>query len=49
MAWGFQRISPTIGAVVSGVDLAKPLGNATFDALYDAFNRYSVLRLPDNI
>lgn len=42
-----QRISPTIGAVVSGVDLAEPLANETFNALYDAFNEHSVLRLPN--
>jgi taurine dioxygenase len=47
MALEIQKISPTVGAIVSGVDLSKPLDNATFDTLYDAFNRYSVLRLPD--
>lgn len=40
-------ISPAIGAVVEGVNLGAPLDNETFSTLYDAFNRYSVLLLPD--
>lgn len=41
-----RKVSPTIGAVVSGVDLSQPLTNETFDRLYDLFNEHSVLCLP---
>ena len=47
MAISVTKISPTIGAVVSGVDLSQPLDNETFNDLYEAFNRHSVLLLPD--
>ncbi|MEZ5909255.1 MAG: TauD/TfdA family dioxygenase [Hyphomicrobiaceae bacterium] len=40
-----KPISSAIGAVIEGVDLAQPLDNETFNTLYDAFNRHSVLLL----
>lgn len=42
-----QPLSPAIGARVTGVDLAGSLDNSTFSALFDAFNRHSVLVFPD--
>ena len=42
-----RRASPMIGAVVTGVDLSKPLANETFDVLYDAFNEHSIICVPD--
>ena len=47
MSLSVQPISPTIGAVVTGVDLSGQLDNETFDGLYDAFNRHAILLLPD--
>lgn len=42
-----ERMSPAIGARVTGVDLAQPLDNETFSAIFDAFNRYSLLVVPE--
>lgn len=36
-------VTPTIGAVVSGIDLSRPLGNAGFVAVQDALQRHKVL------
>jgi taurine dioxygenase len=36
-------VTPTIGAVVSGIDLSRPLGNANFVAVQDALLRHQVL------
>jgi taurine dioxygenase len=36
-------VTPTIGAVVSGIDLSHPLGNANFVAVQDALLRHQVL------
>lgn len=47
MSLSIEPIGPAIGAVVHGVDLSKELDNATFNGIYDAFNKYSVLLLPD--
>lgn len=39
-------ISPVMGAEVHGVDLARPLDDATFAAIRDAFGRHMLLRFP---
>jgi taurine dioxygenase len=42
-------ISPsgeTLGATISGIDLAKPLGKPQFSAILAALGRYGVLRFP---
>lgn len=36
-------VTPTIGAVVGGIDLSRPLGNAGFVAVQDALLRHQVL------
>ena len=44
------RIKPLggfIGAEVEGVDLRKPLSDAAFAAVHDAFVNYEVIVLPD--
>lgn len=40
------RIHPHVGARVDGVDLARPLDEASFRAIHDAFQEYSVLVFP---
>ncbi|UCH75979.1 MAG: TauD/TfdA family dioxygenase [Rhodospirillales bacterium] len=42
-----RPVTPVLGAEVANVDLAKPLSNAAFDAIHDAFNRHSVLVFHD--
>ena len=42
-----QRITPVLGAKIIGVDLSKPLSNADFDAVHDAFVSHSVLIFSD--
>ncbi|HYE92977.1 MAG TPA: TauD/TfdA family dioxygenase [Terriglobales bacterium] len=46
MAIAIERIHPDFGARVTGVDLAAPIDAATFGAIFDAFNEYSVLVFP---
>jgi len=41
-----ERIHPSFGARITGVDLAQPLDDATFTAIFEAFNDYSVLVFP---
>ncbi len=36
-----------LGARVDGVDLTRPLDEAGFQAIFDAFQEYSVLVFPD--
>ena len=38
-----RAVHPHIGAEVTGLDLREPLAGAEFEAVRDAFNRYSVL------
>ncbi|HSE91884.1 MAG TPA: TauD/TfdA family dioxygenase [Methylomirabilota bacterium] len=40
-------IHPHLGALVEGVDLARPLDDATFGAVFDAFQEHSVLVFRD--
>ena len=42
-----EPLTPTIGAVVHGVDLAEPLGDALFDELHDAWMQHLVLFFRD--
>jgi taurine dioxygenase len=42
-----EALSPRIGAVVSGVDLSKPLGNQQFTELFDAWMAHQVLFFRD--
>ncbi len=37
------RVHPSIGARVDGVDLTRPMDDATFQTIFDAFQEYSVL------
>jgi taurine dioxygenase len=39
-------ISAVMGAEICGLDLSRPLDDATFDAVCDAFHRYKLLRFP---
>jgi taurine dioxygenase len=39
--------TPILGAEVAGVDLSKPLDEATFRAINDAFVKHSVICIPD--
>ena len=50
MAYETIRVSPctaAIGAEISGIDLAKPLGNQQFQELHDALMAYQVLFFRD--
>ena len=47
LAMEVQRITPVLGAKIIGVDLSKPLSNADFDAVHDAFVSHSVLIFSD--
>ena len=38
-----RQLHRHIGAEIEGVDVSRPIDDATFDAILDAFNRYSVL------
>ena len=42
-----RPLHPAIGAEVRGLDLRRPLDEATFSALEDAWMRHLVLVLPD--
>ena len=42
-----RPITTVLGAEVGNVDLSKPLRNAAYDAILDAFNRHSVLVFHD--
>lgn len=46
MAISIERIHPSFGARVTGVDLARGVDDATFKEIVDAFNEYSVLVFP---
>ena len=39
----FEPLNPHVGAEVLGVDLTRPLDEPTFEAIRNAFHRYSVL------
>jgi alpha-ketoglutarate-dependent taurine dioxygenase len=40
-------LHPCFGARIDGVDLARPLDDATFQQVHDAFQEHSVLVFPD--
>ena len=42
-----QRVTPVLGAEIIGVDLSKPLSNAQFEAVHNAFVTHSVLIFRD--
>ena len=42
-----EPVTPRIGAVISGVDLAKPLGNQQFQEVHDALMRHEVIFFRD--
>lgn len=44
-----EPISPIIGAEISGVDLAKPLGNQTFAEIHDALMKHQVVFFRDQV
>jgi alpha-ketoglutarate-dependent taurine dioxygenase len=46
-AFTIEPLSPVLGAAVSGLDLRRPLEQATRHAVYDAFVRYHVLCFRD--
>jgi len=41
------RVHPCLGARVDGVDLTRPMDDATFNRIRDAFQEYSILVFPD--
>jgi alpha-ketoglutarate-dependent 2,4-dichlorophenoxyacetate dioxygenase len=52
-AFQLKQLHPTFAAEVSGIDLSKPLDDATFDELRDALHKYGVIvirkaNLPDD-
>ena len=47
MDFTLKRLSPKLGAEVTGVDLAKPLDDATQRALHDAWIEHAVLVIRD--
>ena len=47
MAFTLKRLSPKLGAEVTGVDLANPLDDATRRALHDAWIEHAVLVIRD--
>jgi taurine dioxygenase len=47
MAIAIEPLSPSIGAEISGVDLSKPLGNETFQAVHDALMEHLVVFFRD--
>ncbi len=40
-------VSPAFGAEISGVNLAKPLGNQVFSEIHDALMEYQVIFFRD--
>lgn len=40
---GIRRLTPAIGAELTGVDFSRDIDDATFDAVYEAFLEYGVL------
>ena len=46
MTMACRPMTPALGAEITGVDVAN-LDNETFDAIYDAFNRHSVVVIRD--
>lgn len=47
MSLTIRRLTPVLGAEVHGVDLSRPLSNAEFDAVHEAFVTHSVLIFRD--
>jgi taurine dioxygenase len=43
----FSRLTPLIGAEISGVDLSKPVGQDMLDAIYDALMEHHVIFFRD--
>ena len=46
MAISIERVHAKFGARVTGADLARPLDDAAFRTIFEAFNEYSVLVFP---
>ena len=42
-----EPITPRIGAMISGIDLAQPLGNQQFQEVHDALMRHEVIFFRD--
>jgi alpha-ketoglutarate-dependent 2,4-dichlorophenoxyacetate dioxygenase len=42
-----KELTPGFGAAVRGLDLSRPLDDASFDQVLDAFHQYAVLVFPD--
>ncbi len=47
MTLSIVQLRDSFGAEISGVDITKPIGDATFAAIRDAFDEYSVLVFRD--
>ena len=47
MAIGISQIHPLFGAEITGVDLTRPVDDATWSEIFAAFNEYSVLLFRD--
>ena len=46
MTLSIERLHPRFGARITRVDLRHALDDITFEAVFDAFNEYSVLVFP---
>lgn len=46
MAISIRRLTPVLGAEITGVDLTRPVSDADFSAIEDAFESHSVLVFP---
>ena len=44
-----SQISPALGAEISGVDIAKPLGNQAFSEIHDALMEHQVIFFRDQV
>lgn len=43
MSIEIRKLTGNIGAEIAGVDLTKPMDDATFAPMFEAFNEHSVL------
>jgi taurine dioxygenase len=49
MTIGIARVTPAIGAEISGIDLSRPLSNSDVNALHDALMAHQVLFFRDQV
>ena len=46
MTIAFRQMTPSLGAEITGIDITN-LDNQEFDAIYDPFNKHSVVVIRD--